>query len=223
MAVLAPQPRLEADPRVAVAAEDQLTRRRLAAALDLGGLPPVVTAADQAELEACARGCEVLVLACDVSQPGSLSGLRRLRRSARDSRLVLVIPSPTGPTLRRALDAGADGVVAESELEAALSASVRAVSVGQAAVPRRLRASVDKPAFSHREKQVLALVAAGLANSEIADRLFLSESTIKSHLSSSFAKLGVRSRKEAAALVLDPDEGIHVQLATAAEGAVEAP
>jgi hypothetical protein len=54
---------------------------------------------------------------------------------------------------------------------------------------------------------VLGQVAAGLTNSEIAESLFLSESTVKSHLSSAFAKLGVRSRKEAAALVLDPDQG----------------
>ena len=45
-------------------------------------------------------------------------------------------------------------------------------------------------------------------NREIADRLFLAESTIKSHVASSLAKLGVRSRKEAAALVLDPQEGL---------------
>jgi orotate phosphoribosyltransferase-like protein len=55
---------------------------------------------------------------------------------------------------------------------------------------------------------VLQLVAAGLTNGEIADRLYLSESTIKSHLSSSFRRLGVSSRAEAAAAVLDPDNGI---------------
>jgi hypothetical protein len=62
---------------------------------------------------------------------------------------------------------------------------------------------------------VLGHVAAGLTNSEIADALFLSESTIKSHLSSAFAKLGVRSRKEAAALILDPDHGLGADLLAA--------
>jgi DNA-binding NarL/FixJ family response regulator len=80
-----------------------------------------------------------------------------------------------------------------------------AVAAGQAAVPRRARGGLHKPAFSHRERQVLGQVAAGLTNSEIAAALFLSESTVKSHLSSAFAKLGVRSRKEAAAVVLDSD------------------
>jgi DNA-binding CsgD family transcriptional regulator len=62
--------------------------------------------------------------------------------------------------------------------------------------------------FSLREKQVLQLVADGLTNAEIACRLFLSESTVKSHLSSSFRKLGVSSRSEAAAVVLDADHGL---------------
>ena len=55
---------------------------------------------------------------------------------------------------------------------------------------------------------MLALVVRGLGNRQIALRLFLSESTVKSHLASAFQKLGVRSRKEAAAVLLDPDEGL---------------
>ncbi len=62
--------------------------------------------------------------------------------------------------------------------------------------------------LSIREKQVLGLVTMGLMNSEIAERLFLAESTVKSHLSSAFAKLGVRSRHEAVELVINPDCGL---------------
>ena len=54
-----------------------------------------------------------------------------------------------------------------------------------------------------REKQVLRLVVSGLRNGEIAAKLFLAESTVKSHLSSAFSKLGVRSRSEAVAVILD--------------------
>jgi DNA-binding NarL/FixJ family response regulator len=66
--------------------------------------------------------------------------------------------------------------------------------------------------FSYREKQVLELVLAGLTNGEIAGRLYLSESTVKSHLASSFRKLGVSSRVEAARRVLDPDSGLDLSL-----------
>jgi DNA-binding CsgD family transcriptional regulator len=67
---------------------------------------------------------------------------------------------------------------------------------------------VARPTFSHREKQVLALLATGISNKEIAARLWLAESTIKAHISSAFSKLGVRCRKDAIAVVLDPEEGL---------------
>jgi DNA-binding NarL/FixJ family response regulator len=105
--------------------------------------------------------------------------------------------------VRRALDAGADAIVFEPELESTLAVAVRAVRSGQSVVPRRARAGVERPTFSHRERQVLAYVSGGFTNAQIAERLFLSESTIKSHLSSAFAKFGVRSRREAAALFIE--------------------
>ncbi len=66
---------------------------------------------------------------------------------------------------------------------------------------------IDPAALSAREKQVLGLVVMGYTNSKIAEQLFLAESTVKSHLSSAFAKLGVRSRNEAVELILDADRG----------------
>jgi DNA-binding NarL/FixJ family response regulator len=110
--------------------------------------------------------------------------------------------------VRKALRAGVDGFVAEPENERVLRGTLAAVLAGQISVPRAIRERIVWTVFSLREKQVLQLVAAGLTNAEIADRLFLSESTIKSHLSSSFRKLGVSSRAEAAAAVLDPDTGL---------------
>lgn len=75
-------------------------------------------------------------------------------------------------------------------------------------MPRSIRSRIAWATFSVREQQILQQVAAGLTNGEIADRLYLSESTIKSHLSSSFRKLGVCSRAEAVAAMLDPDNGL---------------
>ena len=75
-----------------------------------------------------------------------------------------------------------------------------------------MSASVERPALSHRERQVLTCVSRGFTNAQIARQLFLSESTIKSHLSSAFAKFGVRSRREAAAIFLDLEQGTGIAL-----------
>jgi DNA-binding NarL/FixJ family response regulator len=137
-----------------------------------------------------------------------MSLLRHLRKELRDTGVVVVSLGSSRARATEAVNTGADGLVPESDVERSLAAVARAVAAGHIAVPRTLRRCVARPAFSHRERQVLALVASGLQNREIADRLYLAESTVKSHLASSFEKLGVRSRKEAAALVLDPDEGL---------------
>jgi DNA-binding NarL/FixJ family response regulator len=194
---------------VAIAADDQVTLRRMAAALaadrmhareELGSIETL--GADGAPLPT------VAVFSCDVSKATRMTTLRRIRKRLPDTGLVVVSPQATGPAVRRAVEVGADGFLSEAELETALAVTVRAVAAGLTVVPRELGGCTLKPAFSHRERQVLGLVTAGLTNGEIAERLFLAESTVKSHLSSAFEKLGVRSRREAAALLLDPAGGL---------------
>lgn len=198
-----PAPTRRAVACVLVAGEGELVLRRIAVALHADGL----AAAADAAATAAGLGA-VIAFACDVSRPAPMAALRRLRRQARESRIVVVTPPTGGTGVRRAIEAGADGVVFESDLELTLAPAVRASLVGLSAVPQGLRRCVARPAFSHRERQVLGLATEGLTNSEIAERIFLSESTVKTHLSTAFTKLGVRSRKEAAALMLDPCEGL---------------
>jgi len=78
-----------------------------------------------------------------------------------------------------------------------------------------MRHGVDLPALSFRERQILALVVAGLTNDEIAGRLYLAETTVKGHLTSAFRRLGVRSRREAVALILSADESLRRSVLTA--------
>jgi DNA-binding NarL/FixJ family response regulator len=196
------------DLAVIVCADSAAMRRRISYALSEHELNAGLSELDDPELLGKLDLDEksIVVLACDVDQPREMAALRRLRRELREPAIVAISPRSTGTGVRRALDAGADGVVFDSELEATLAVAVRAVASGQSVVPRKLRASVERPAFSHRERQVLSFVSRGFTNAQIAEQLFLSESTIKSHLSSAFAKFGVRSRKEAAALFLELEQ-----------------
>lgn len=148
----------------------------------------------------------IAVLICDLDQPAGMATLRRVRRELQQMAIVAISPPSTATGVRRGLDAGADAIVFEPLIESTLGVTVSAVGSGQSVVPRELRASVQRPALSHRERQVLTYVSKGLTNSQIAEELFLSESTVKSHLSSAFAKFGVRSRREAAALFLEFDQ-----------------
>jgi DNA-binding NarL/FixJ family response regulator len=110
--------------------------------------------------------------------------------------------------VRAALSAGAAGVVTKATLLSALEPCLYAVGAGQLCVPLANSGQVEPPALSMREKQILGLVVMGYMNSEIAQRLFVAESTVKSHLSSAFGKLGVHSRNEAASLILDGKRGL---------------
>jgi DNA-binding NarL/FixJ family response regulator len=110
--------------------------------------------------------------------------------------------------MRALLAAGAAGVVLSGDLDAALPPSLEAVLAGQTCVPRGHWRQIEPLALSSRERQILGLVVMGYTNGQIAAQLFLAESTVKSHLSSAFGKLGVRSRNEAVSLILDPERGL---------------
>ena len=186
-----------------VVAESPGLRSELVATMGTNGDRPEAVARPEALVEYEIGALTVLIFACDVDRPTDVTALRRLRRDHPAPPIVVVSPRSTATAVRRTLDAGADAIVFEPEIDLALVASVRAVESGQSVVPRKVRAGVERPNLSHRERQVLNLVCEGHTNAEIAEALFLAESTIKSHMASIFTKLGVHSRKEARAAFLD--------------------
>jgi DNA-binding NarL/FixJ family response regulator len=135
------------------------------------------------------------------------SDIRRAREALGEMRLVACAPPADARSLRWAVDNGADGVVWDIRIDQALVPTLQCVCAGQLVVPRGARRQLQPPELTTREKQVLSLVVMGLSNGEIAGKLFLTESTVKSHLGTAFRKLGVRSRAEAARLVADPEHG----------------
>jgi DNA-binding NarL/FixJ family response regulator len=181
-------------------------RRRLVDILEVDKTMRIVEdVSNLEELAGAETSPDVIVMEAEPEQSGTV---RAVRGASPDAVLVAVVPGASSQRLRGALAEGADGVVIHERLEQNLLATIGAACAGQLAVPRELRMSLIRPMLSTREKQVLGMVVMGFTNGEIARQLHLAESTIKSHLSSSFTKLGVRSRNEAADLILDADGGL---------------
>lgn len=137
---------------------------------------------------------------------------------ARGAAVILVVDAPGAAWSVAALRAGARAVVPGAADGAELRAAVEAAAAGFVALPRELAAdllartaaapdeedapeppSPDDP-LSPREHEVLALLAEGLANKQIAPRLGISEHTVKAHVTAIFAKLGAGTRAEAVVL-----------------------
>jgi len=189
-----------------VIAERPRLRSEIASTLSAEAMQPSLQLADPDSLDEGALETSALIIyGCEVDRPASVTELRRLRRQLPTALIVVVSPPATATAVRRTLDAGADALVFEQELEPALVATVNAVRSGQSVVPRNVRAGVERPYLSHRERQVMTLVCQGMTNAEVAESLFLAESTIKSHMASIFTQFGVHSRKEAAAVFIDLD------------------
>jgi DNA-binding CsgD family transcriptional regulator len=183
-------------PVVAIVA-DEVFARRLRPTLTADGLEPVAVVAGLDELLEAA-GADVIVHAgpqpVDAHQAGA--------------RVIEILPRTSARRLRRLLAAGATGIVWEEEIDLCLASAVRAVFAGQLVLPGDAATLVAKPSLSAREKQVLGLVVIGFSNADIARKLHLAETTVKSHLTSSFRKLGVRTRSEATMSILDPQTGL---------------
>ena len=197
--------------RIAVGVDDTLARDTAISLLAAGGLPVNAGALPIRDVgRAVTHAPDALVLMAGALDADVLAAVRRMRDLSPTTRTVVVAgdEEPSSHHARLALNAGADAFVPCRAVDRSLAAAVHAVLAGLVCAPREARRVLAKPTFSHREKEVLTLLVTGLSNREIAGRLFLAESTVKSHLVSAFAKLGVRSRKDAVALLLDPAEGL---------------
>ena len=148
-----------------------------------------------------------------------LRTIRALAESHPNAPILAVMPADlTNAALRRVLLAGAAGIVLEDDVERALVPTAHALLAGQLAVPVVLGQQIAPRPLSHREKQILSLLVLGLTNREIAGKLFLAESTVKTHLASAFRKIDAHSRSEAVARIQDPESGIRLGVLAVANG-----
>jgi DNA-binding NarL/FixJ family response regulator len=184
----------------------------------LSGLSDLTIHSDQSlrNLLSRASGVRQLVVYCETVSAEELERFKDLKRDAPELLIVAVCECADRRAVRRLLDDGIDGVVFADQLEEALAPTVAAVFAGQMVVPRDMRDSLERPSLSTRERQILAMVVMGLTNQEIGARMFLAESTVKSHLSSAYIKLGVRSRSEAVTVIMDRPDSLGTGIAAVA-------
>ncbi len=206
-----PEPRTAPGPdrtRVVVVDDQRLVRAALRRAVeDADDLEVVGEAGDADE---CLRLCRTAapdVVLLDLSGPGQpeVDLTRRLGARHPGVQVVVVTAGVDGQRVRDALDAGAVGYLAKDAEPAVLRDGVRAVARGESPLdPRAVRAmlrarpSVRVEDLTGRERQVLTLLARGLANKQIARELQISDSTVKAHVGSIFGRLGVADRTSAA-------------------------
>jgi len=134
-----------------------------------------------------------------------LATLARLREAQPDLTVIIISASDDAEQIERALAAGAAGYVVKSINPLDLPSTIRLAAEGTVYHPRAAATGAaavsgggGAAALTERERAVLRLVAEGLSNLDIASRLYVTEQTVKFHLSNIYRALGVANRTEAA-------------------------
>ncbi|WP_367129115.1 response regulator [Saccharothrix sp. HUAS TT1] len=165
-------------------------------------------AGDGAEAVSTAERLRPDVILMDLRMPGTdgVAAIRALAERGVPSRVLVLTTYDTDSHVLSAIEAGATGYLLKDAPREELVRAVEAAALGQAVlsptVATRLLGQVRNPApapLSQRELEVLELIAGGSTNREAAKRLFISETTVKTHLLHVYAKLGVNDRAAAVA------------------------
>jgi DNA-binding NarL/FixJ family response regulator len=155
----------------------------------------------EALTEAARLRPDVVLMDLEMPTLDGIEAIRRLRAADPSVQVVVLTAFDTDERIVGAIQAGAQGYLLKGAPRAEIFAAIRTVSAGGALIPpviaSKLLRQVREDALTAREKEVLELVAAGLANGDIAGRLFISEPTVKFHVSSILSKLGAKNRTQA--------------------------
>ena len=196
--------------RILVADDHPMLREGLTAVL---GTQPdfdvIGEAADGSEVVRLVEKLRPDVILLDLEMPGvdGVAALERLRDAGSEARAIVFTAYDTDERILRSLRAGARGYLLKGASRAEIFDAIRTVHSGGSllgpAVTNRLLEHLEQGDehpndLTPRELEVLTLLARGLTNAEIAGELFISERTVKFHVSSILAKLGAENRTEAA-------------------------
>jgi len=177
----------------------------------------IAEAPDRASVLELARLHRPDIILLEPDGDSSLQMLRDLNREKLPSRIILLTSATDVDMRSQAVRCGVAGIVSKKSPTELLLKSIRKVNAGELWLDRTTSAEVvrelaakpipmprhapvtEKPAvLSRREREIVALVAQGFRNREIADKLFISEQTVKNHMHNIFEKIGVQDRLELA-------------------------
>jgi two-component system nitrate/nitrite response regulator NarL len=156
---------------------------------------------------------DVILLDLDLGVENGIDFLPDLREQATTARVLVLTGLKDAQTHRRAVKQGAMGIVLKEEAAEVLIKAIEKVSAGELWLDRTTMGNLfdemtrkeSKPesgetaritSLTDRERQIVGLIAEGLKNKQIGERLFISETTVTHHLTSVFSKLGVSDRLE---------------------------
>jgi DNA-binding NarL/FixJ family response regulator len=197
--------------RIVVADDHPIVRAGIVGLLETAaGIEVVGEAADGAEAVALAEAERPDLVLMDLRMPGvdGASATAQIVAAGTGTRVLVLTTYETDDHTLAAIEAGASGYLLKAAPQAEILAGIRAVAAGEtvlapsiaAKLVSRVRANAASdplPSLSPREREVLALVADGRSNPEIARALYLGEATVKTHLLHVFEKLGVNDRTRA--------------------------
>lgn len=163
---------------------------------------------EEAVTEAARLRPDLVLMDLEMPVLDGIEAIRQLRAADPAVQVLVLTAFDTDDRIVGAIQAGAQGYLLKGAPRAEIFTAIRTVSAGGALIPpvvaskllRQVRAAEHPDALTAREREVLGLVAAGLANQEIADRLSISERTVKFHVSSLLGKLGAKNRTQAVRL-----------------------
>src|SRR4051812_5570032 len=202
--------------RVLVVDDHQLFRTGLRELLELEGF----TVRDAGDGDAALRlvpsfAPDVVLMDATMPGLGGIEATRRLRETTPTAAVIMLTGVGADELVLKAVRAGASGYLLKDVELSQITAGIRSVAAGHSILsPRAARvvvdhirlsreeepvvATPDEPRLTEREREVLALLALGCENAEIGRRLYLSPSTVKSHVSRVLEKLAVENRLQAA-------------------------
>jgi DNA-binding NarL/FixJ family response regulator len=202
--------------RVLIVDDQRVVRDGLSVLVGLiQGVEVVGAVSDGAEAVELAGRERPSVVMMDLRMPGmdGVEATRRIRAQAAGSHVLVLTTYADDESIFPALEAGARGYLTKDASAEEIETAIRAVAGGEThlepGVQARLVSALTEPAatqsdpgplpdeLTQREAEVLRLIAGGLSNAEIAQRLVVSNATVKTHVNRIFAKIGARDRAQA--------------------------